>query len=110
MQRLGAGAGAGRDDRLDVEVGADRRVAEQLDRLVGLAHRERAGVLGVVDDDGRDAEAAQRPHDAHRDLAAVGDEHLRRQAHVSSPSRSQAAGTSIAIPSSIEPKLLPWGS
>ncbi len=76
MDRFGAGRSGGGDDRLDVEVGGDRRRRGNLDGLVGLAHGKAFGVRCVVDDDARYTECAQRADDPHRDLTPVGDQEL----------------------------------
>ena len=51
-------------------------LAAERERLVGQADVQRVAVELGVDRDGADAELAARADDAHRDLAAIGDEHL----------------------------------
>ena len=60
MDRVGAGRQRRLDDLLAVEMRRDRRVAENLDRLVGHADMPGAGLDAVMDGDRRDAELAQR--------------------------------------------------
>src|SRR4030095_15849571 len=55
-----------------VALGGPRRPDSH--RPVGHEHVERLAVRLRIDGDGRDAELAAGPDDAHRDLAAVGDE------------------------------------
>ena len=74
VNRVGAGALRGGEDRLAIEVAAARgRVADQ-HRLVGPAHVQRSLVGGRVDRDGPQPELAGRADHADRDLAAIGDQ------------------------------------
>ena len=76
VDRLRAGLARGGEDRLDVEVrlraaaAGPMRTATSASRTCG-----RIGVGVAVDGDRADAEAPERPDDAARDLAAIGDEH-----------------------------------
>ena len=76
VDRLGAGRLRRLEQPLDVQValGGHRR-AEQVG-LVGLGHVGRVAVGLRVDADRDDPHLLQRPHDADRDLAPVGDEDL----------------------------------
>ena len=49
--------------------------------LVGGTHVERVAIRLRVDGDGRDPELPQRAEDPNRNLATVGDEHLREAGH-----------------------------
>jgi hypothetical protein len=74
----GVGTGPARelDDPLGGEVGLGSRAASQRVRLVRIRDVRRAAVCVRVDGDRSDAELAQRPEDADRDLAAVRDQNL----------------------------------
>ena len=76
MDRIGAGTTRRGEDRRHVQIGRHAGGAGELDRFVRFAHGEAPGVRGMVDDDARQAEGAQRVDDAHGDLAAVGDQDL----------------------------------
>ena len=93
MHGVGAAAPAGVHDSGDIEVGGDRRRADELDRLVGVAHGEALRVDRVVHGDAGDAQLAQRADDADRDFAAIGDQHLRDVRHdgVAQRARARAA-------------------
>ena len=74
---VGAGAAGRVEDRVDAQVGLGRGRAAERDGLVGLVHERRARVGLGEDGDGADAHPPAAGEDAARDLAAVGDEHLR---------------------------------
>ena len=76
MDRIGAGTTRRSEDRRNVQIGRHAGGAGELDGFVRFAHGEAPGVRGMVDDDARQAESAQRADDAHGDLAAVGDQDL----------------------------------
>ena len=69
MHGVGAALQRGPDVLLGVQVRAD------LDRLVGRARVQRAGVVGCHHGDGAQAECVRGSKDAQRDLAAVRHEH-----------------------------------
>src|SRR5205085_3547965 len=62
------------DDVLDHQVALPRGGRPHADRLVAGADVQRAAVGVAVDGDGADSHLAAGAGDAHRDLAAVGDE------------------------------------
>ena len=66
-----------RDDRLDVEIGADRllRLADQIG-FIGLEAVKRVSVLVRIDRHRANAQLMGRAKDANRDLATIGDEEL----------------------------------
>jgi hypothetical protein len=72
----GVGAGAVDDvkDRLGVEVALGGALAAERVGLVGQAHVQRVAIEFGVDGDGGDAHLSTGAHDAHRDLAAIGDQ------------------------------------
>ena len=74
MDRVGARARRGVEDRVDAQVALGRRRPADLDRLVGLADVQGAAIDRRVHRDRRDAALAAGPHHPHGDLAAVGDE------------------------------------
>ena len=74
MNGVGAGGDCRGDDLFRVEMGCDRTAALDLDGAVGQAHRRTCRIHRVVHDDAFDAEIVQRAQDAHRDLAAIGDQ------------------------------------
>ena len=74
VDRLGAGALGRVEDPLDVQVALRRRARADEVRLVRRPHVQRAAVGLRVHGDRADAELAQRPEDANRDLAAIRDE------------------------------------
>ena len=78
---IGARSARGADVLLGGEVRRD------LDRLVGGACVQRAGVVGRDDRDGAEPELARGAKDAQRDLAAVRDQHL---LHARQPNRRRA--------------------
>ena len=78
MHGVGAGPARRGDDLLDVQVAAGRLVRLQRDRLVGVADVGRQAITVGVDRNRRQPHLAAPAHDADRDLAAVGDEHLHR--------------------------------
>ena len=64
------------DEFIDPKVALSRRARADRIRLVGIANVERRAVAFRIDSDGRNAHFAAGTDDAHRDLAAVGDEDL----------------------------------
>ena len=68
VDRVGSRRLRGTDDRLDVEVGADRH------RLVGVVHVRRGAVDLAVQRDGVQAHGTRGPDDPAGDLATVGDQ------------------------------------
>ena len=76
MNRVGARLFRGGDDRFDVEIGLERRRRADAHGFVGLQHVEAPAVgFGVDGNDGK-VELVAGADDAHRDLAAIGDQHL----------------------------------
>ncbi len=84
VDRLGAAAARGGDDRVDPEVALGRRWRANRDRLVGHAHVRRVEVRLRADRHGRDAQPAAGPDHPAGDLAAIGDQDLCE--HPSGPS------------------------
>jgi hypothetical protein len=76
MNRLGARALSGVEDPLDREVALGRGRWADEERLVRIGDVERGPVALGVDTDRADAELAEGPEDADRDLPSVGDENL----------------------------------
>ena len=74
MDRVGAGLFGGGEDGVDVEIAGARRRRADADRLVGGLDVRRLRVGIGIDGDGADAEPRAGPHDANRDLAAIGDQ------------------------------------
>ena len=70
VNRVGAAFGGGAQVLVRSEIGGD------LDRLVGRARVQRAGIVGRRDGDGLEAESLRGSEHPEGDLAAVGDEHL----------------------------------
>ncbi len=62
------------EDRLGVEVTLGGALAPQGVGLVGQAHVQRVAIEFGVHGDGGDAHLSTGAHDAHRDLAAIGDQ------------------------------------
>ncbi len=60
---------------LEIARGRRRRIADEV-RLVGELDRQLGAIDGRVHDGGADAALAQAADHAHRDLAAVDDQHL----------------------------------
>ena len=81
MDRLGAGALRCVDHSLLDEVALRRRSRAEQVGLVGGTHVERVAIRLRVDGDRRDPELPQRAEDPDRNLATVGDEHLREAGH-----------------------------
>ena len=77
VDRVGARATRGIQHPLDRQVALRSRSGPEPHGFVGEAHVHGAGVGVAVDRDRADADAAECADDAHRDLAAVGDEDLR---------------------------------
>ncbi len=81
MDRLGPRAQRRLDEHVGPEVALGSRAGADEVRLVGRAH-VRAPPVGLrVDGNATDPELAQRPEDPDRDLAPVGDQHLREGRH-----------------------------
>ena len=80
MHGLGAGLLAGGDDLLGHQVGLRGRRRADQHGLVGHLDGEAAGVGLRIDHDRGDPEPAAGADDAHRDLAAVGDQDFGEQA------------------------------
>ena len=76
MDRLRAGPSRGVENPFLVQIALGGRAGADQVRLVGIGHVRRIPVDVRIDGDRADAELAQRPEDADRDLAPVGDEHL----------------------------------
>ena len=75
-----------RDDRLDVQIAADRLAGlADLVRLVGLEPVHREPVFVRVDRHGADAQLVGRAKDPDGDLAAVGDQQLAKLGHRAIP-------------------------
>ena len=73
---LGAVVGGDFDDLLELQVGLAGRRRADVESLVGVAGVDGVAVSVGVDGDGADGQLAAGPEDAHRDLAAVGDQDL----------------------------------
>src|SRR5207247_10949691 len=71
----------GVEGHLQVQVALGGRAAPDQVRLVGVSHVRRIPIDVRIDGDRPDAELAQRPEDADRDLASVGDEHFAENGH-----------------------------
>ena len=82
VDRLRARPLRGADDRLAAEVALGRRTGPDRVRLVGVVDERQLAVSLGVDGDGGDPHLAQRPADAHGDLAPVGHEHLGEHAAI----------------------------
>ena len=80
VDRVGTADQAGRDDVRDVEVRRRDRSRTHAERLVGVAHVQRAAVGFTEDRDRRDPELVASAVDAQRDLAAVGDQYFAEHA------------------------------
>ncbi len=74
MHGVGAGARDDVEDRLGVEVTLGGALAPEGVGLVGQSHVQRVAVEFGVHGDGGDAHLSTGAHDAHRDLAAIGDQ------------------------------------
>ena len=85
--KRGLRAARGVQDRLDRQVGLRGRRRADAERLVGHLHVQRVAVGVGVDGDAGDAQLAAGADDAHRDLAAVGDQDLVVSAGLSSLAR-----------------------
>ena len=81
MDCLGAGALRCVDHSLLDEVALRGWSRPEQVRLVGGTHVQRVAIRLRVDGDGRDPELPQRAEDPNRNLATVGDEHLREAGH-----------------------------
>jgi hypothetical protein len=81
MDRFGAGALRCVDHPLLDEVALRRRSWAEQVGLVGGTHVERVAIRFRVDGDRRDPELPQSAEDPDRDLATIGDEHLREAGH-----------------------------
>ena len=82
MDGVGLLRARGRDHALEVEVALGRRSRSDRVGLVGEQHVERCAVGLAEHRDGRDRELAQRADHAHRDLAAVRDQHPANAGHL----------------------------
>ncbi len=81
LLRLGQG-----DDRVDVEIAADRLAGTaDLIGLVGLEAMDGEPILVRIDRHGADAQLVGRAKDPDRDLAAVGGHQLAELGHQSIP-------------------------
>ena len=89
MDRLGACAPCRLEKRRLVQVAVERV------RLIRISDVRRVAVRIGVDRDRADPELAQRPEDANRDLATVGDQHLAENGH--DPSILQAVSLPDAL-------------
>ena len=76
VDAVGARFLRGVDDRVDAQVAFARRARADRVRLVRVAHVQRRPIAFGVDGDRRHAQLAAGADDAHRDLAAVGDQNL----------------------------------
>ena len=81
MNGIRAGPAGGVEDLLDDEIALGGGRAPQGVCLVRVAGMQRRAVRVGVDRDRRDRELAQRPEDAHRDLAAVCHQDFREGGH-----------------------------
>ena len=80
MDGVGAVAARGLEDAVDPQVALGGRAGSQARRLVGHADVQ-GGAVGVgVHRHGRNSHLPQRADDAHRNLAAVGDQDLAEHA------------------------------
>ena len=64
------------EDPVDREVAHGRRRRSEQERLVRVGDVQRGPIALRVDRDRADAELAQRPEDADRDLSSIGDQNL----------------------------------
>ena len=80
MHAVGTAAGDDVEDRRGVEVALGRRLAAEGVGLVGEPHVQGVAIELGVHGHRADAELASGAHDAHGDLAAVGDEDLLQHA------------------------------
>ena len=76
MDRVGAAVVGHLHDALQLQVGLRRRGAAEVMCLVRVADMDGAAVRVGVNSHGCNPELAARAHDANRDLAPVGDQHL----------------------------------
>jgi hypothetical protein len=76
VNRVGARAPRGVEDRIDAEVALRRRCGPDGHRLIRLARMGRPRIRLAVDGDGVDPQLLAGPDDPQRYLAAVGDEHF----------------------------------
>ena len=76
VNRIGTADQSGRDDVRDVEIRRRNRPRADAERLIGMAHVQRAAIGLAEYSDGRNAEFVTCTIDAQRDLAAIGDEYL----------------------------------
>ena len=76
MDRFGARAVGRSEQPLDVEIALRGRGRAEQVRLVGIGDVQGARIALRIDGHRADAELAERPEDADRDLAAVRHEHL----------------------------------
>ena len=81
VHRLGSGAARGGDELLRDQVALRRGLAAERERLVRVRGMARGAVGVRVHGDRADPQLAQRPEDPDRDLAPVGDQHLREKGH-----------------------------
>ena len=79
MDRLGAVVGGQLDDLLQLQVRLAGRRGPDVEGLVGVAGVDGVAVGVRVHGDRADAQLAAGPEDAHRDLAAIGDQNLPEQ-------------------------------
>ena len=79
MNGCGTGTLSRVDQLLHDEVALGRRRTAERVGLVGVRDVRRAPVGVGIDRDGADSELAQRPEDADRNLATVGDQNLRER-------------------------------
>ena len=82
VDRLGARPLGGADDRLAAEVALGGRSGADRIRLVGVLDERQLAVSLRIDGDRGDPHLAQRPADAHGDLAPVCNEHLGEHAAI----------------------------
>jgi hypothetical protein len=81
VDRVGTGVLGRRDDPVAAQVAFRRRRAADVDCLIRGPDVRRCGVGVAVDGNGGDTQLATGANDAHRDLAAIGDQDLAKHRH-----------------------------
>ena len=99
MDGLGAVSLGRGEDALDVEIAFRRRRWTDMSRFIGQRTCRRRAVGVGVHGDARDAEFAESPHQAHSDLAAIGDEYLVE--HARGQQKGQACRSSLPFDSNV---------
>src|SRR5262249_52893905 len=108
MDGVGARVLGDADDLFDVQIALGRGRRADRVGLVGHLDVERVAIDVGENSDGRDAELATRAHDAHGDLAAIGDQDLGEAHSPNALIRASTNEVSTTSRSTIVAFMKPW--